>query len=65
MPYYIEKIRPPFWEWLERELRKPDTFLKDEVDFLMKYEFSDVSTYKKYLKQLLWARTHPKRSENT
>ncbi len=60
VPYYIEKVRPPFWEWLERELRRPDTFLKDEVDFLMKYEFSDVSTYKKILEAIALGRNTPK-----
>jgi len=60
VPYYIEKVRPPFWEWLERELRKPDTFLKDEVDFLMKYEFSDVSTYKKILEAIALGKNTPK-----
>ncbi len=60
VPYYAEKVRPPFWEWLEGELRRPDTFLKDEVDFLMKYEFSDVSTYKKILEAIAFGKNTPK-----
>ena len=60
MPYYIEKVRTPFWRWLEEELRRPDTFLKDEVDFLMKYEFSDASTYKKILEAIAFGKNTPK-----
>ncbi len=60
MPYYIEKVRTPFWKWLEEELRRPDTFLKDEVDFLMKYEFSDASTYKKILEAIAFGKNTPK-----
>jgi len=60
VPYYIERVRTPFWEWLGKELRRPDTFLKDEVDFLMKYEFSDASTYKKILEAIALGRNTPK-----
>ena len=49
IPYYLTKINYPFWEWLDDELKKVDTFLKSEIDFLMRYEFSDVKTYKKIL----------------
>ena len=49
IPYYLAKIKYPFWEWLDDELKKVDTFLKSEIDFLMKYAFSDVKTYKKIL----------------
>ena len=60
IPYYLEKVRPPFWDWLETELKRPDTFLKDEVDFLMRYEFSDVTMYKKILEAIAFGRTTPK-----
>ena len=60
IPYYLEKVRPPFWKWLEEELKKPDTFLKDELDFLMKYEFSDVTTYKKILEAIAFGKNTPK-----
>ena len=36
IPYYLEKVQTPFWKWLEGEIKRPDTFLKDEQDFLMK-----------------------------
>lgn len=60
IPYYLEKIRTPFWEWLAEELKRPDTFLKDEVDFLMKYEFTEVSMYKKILEAIAFGKTTPK-----
>jgi len=60
IPYYLEKIRLPFWSWLAEEIRRPDTFLKDELDFLMKYEFTEVTTYKKILEAVAFGRTTPK-----
>jgi len=60
IPYYLEKVRTPFWEWLEGEIKRPDTFLKDELDFLMKYEFTEVTTYKKILEAIAHGRNTPK-----
>ena len=60
IPYYLEKIRIPFWEWLKRELEKPDTFLKDELDFLMKYEFTEIVTYKRILEAIAHGKNTPK-----
>lgn len=52
IPYYLEKIKYPSWKWLNKELKSPDTFLKTEIDFLMKYEFKDTSTYKRILEAI-------------
>ncbi len=60
IPYYLEKVRTPFWEWLRRELEKPDTFLKDELDFLMKYEFTETVTYKRILEAIAHGKNTPK-----
>ena len=60
IPYYLEKVKLPFWNWLEEEFKKPDTFLKDELDFLMKYEFSDVTMYKKVLEAIAFGKNTPK-----
>ncbi len=57
VPYYLRKVRTPFWSWLDDELGRPDTFLKDEVDFLMKYEFSEVTIYKKVLEAIAFGKT--------
>lgn len=61
VPYYAEKVKPPFWELLEKELQRLDTFLKDEIDFLMKYEFSDATNYKKSLEALASGKNTPKK----
>ncbi|XAT64738.1 hypothetical protein LPQ35_05050 [Geoglobus acetivorans] len=61
IPCYLEKIKLPFWKWIEKELKTPDTFLKDELDFLMKYELSDTTTYKRILEPLCTAKTHRRR----
>lgn len=49
IPYYLVKVRIPLLEWINKELKKIDTFIKDEVDFLLRYEFKDISTYKEIL----------------
>ncbi|PSN82326.1 ATPase [Candidatus Marsarchaeota G1 archaeon OSP_D] len=49
VPYYITKVRTPFYSWINEELKKADSFIKDEVDFLLKYEFSEIATYKEIL----------------
>jgi hypothetical protein len=57
VPYYLEKVEVPFWAWLEKELLKPDTFIKTEVDFLLKYEFDDLRTYKRILEAIAFGKT--------
>ena len=57
IPFYLDKIKHPFWKWLSKELKSLDTFLKTEVDFLMKYEFKDTSTYKKILEAIALGNT--------
>ncbi len=52
IPHYLIKISKPFWQWLEEEIKQEKTFLRDEVDFLMRYEFSDPSTYKLILEAI-------------
>ena len=46
IPFYLIKIDKRFWSWIEDELKREKGFLRDEVDFLMKLEFEDSSTYK-------------------
>ena len=46
IPFYLIKIDKSFWSWIENELKREKGFLRDEVDFLMKLEFEDSSTYK-------------------
>ena len=60
IPYYLVRVETPFWSWLEKELSRPDTFLRDEVDFLLKYEFSDITTYKKILEAIAYGKNTPK-----
>jgi AAA+ ATPase superfamily predicted ATPase len=45
IPHYMLKIGKPFWQFLDAELREK-TFILDEGDFHLRYEFEDVSTYK-------------------
>lgn len=57
VPYYLVRIDRSFWLWLKDEVEKERGFLKDEVDFLMRYEFEDVSTYKLILEAIAHGKT--------
>jgi len=52
IPQYLVKIEDSFWHWLDRELKEEKSFIRDEVDFLMKYEFENPSTYKLILEAI-------------
>lgn len=52
IPYYLEKIDKPFWDYLKTELNNKGTYLKDEIDFLMRYEFENTNVYKSILKAI-------------
>ena len=57
IPFYLIKIDKQFFNWLNKEIEKETSFLKDEIDFLMRYEFEDVSTYKLILKAIAFGKT--------
>ncbi|MDD4251043.1 MAG: ATP-binding protein [Candidatus ainarchaeum sp.] len=52
IPFYLTMIDKPFWDWLDAELQSRKSFIKDEVDFLMKLEFDNSSTYKLILEAI-------------
>jgi len=56
IPFYIEKVKTPFWSWLEEEFSRKDTFLIDEMEFLLKYEFTETSVYKKILEAIAYGK---------
>ena len=60
IPFYVAQVRLPFWEWLDRELRNPVSFFRDEVDFLLRYEFTETRTYRRILEAIALGRTTPK-----
>jgi AAA+ ATPase superfamily predicted ATPase len=57
IPYYLVRIDNSFWKWLENEAKSESTFLRDEVDFLMRYEFDNPSTYKLILEAIANGKT--------
>ena len=57
IPFYLIKIKGEFWKWLNEEIKKEKSFIRDEVDFLMRYEFEDVSTYKLILEAIAKGKT--------
>ncbi|HDD64063.1 MAG TPA: ATP-binding protein [Thermoprotei archaeon] len=57
IPYYLEKVRMPLWEWLDEELKDPKSFLREEGDFLLRYEFEEVGTYKRILEAIAAGKT--------
>lgn len=52
IPFYLIKIDSPLWEFIQKEVSEEKSFLKDEVNFIMKYEFEDTSTYKLILEAI-------------
>ena len=58
IPFYLAKIDKDinFWEWLKHEIEEK-SFILDEVDFLMRYEFADVGTYKAILQAISFGKT--------
>ena len=60
IPFYVAQVRLPFWKWLDRELRNPVSFFRDEVDFLLRYEFTETRTYRRILEAIAFERTTPK-----
>jgi len=57
IPHYLNMIKPPFTKWLNEKLHKRRSFIKDEIDFLTRYEFEDPSTYKLILKAIALGKT--------
>ncbi|MEA1925277.1 MAG: ATP-binding protein [Candidatus Altiarchaeota archaeon] len=57
IPLYLVKIDKGFWPWLEGEITRGRSLLRDEVDFIMRYEFGDVSTYKLILEAIAHGKT--------
>lgn len=57
IPFYLIKIDKEFWKWLESEMVQEKSFLRDEVDFLVKYEFEDAGTYKLILEAIANGKT--------
>ncbi len=47
IPYYINMIDASngFWSWLDEELHRPTCFMDQELEFLMRYEFTKPDTY--------------------
>ncbi|BCU67742.1 hypothetical protein HS7_11790 [Sulfolobales archaeon HS-7] len=50
VPYYILKAKVPFLDWINQELKQIDSFVKDEIDFMLRFEFLETGTYKEILR---------------
>jgi hypothetical protein len=57
VPYYLVKIEKLLWKWLEKEIKTEKGFLRDEIDFLMRYEFENPSSYKLILEAIANGKT--------
>jgi len=60
IPFYLERISGDFWEWLDKELKNPGSFIKNEGDFLLKYEFEETAVYKAILEAIANGKTRRK-----
>lgn len=52
IPFYLARIDNRFWKYIKTEIQKNSSFIKDEIDFLLRYEFSDPGTYKLILEAI-------------
>lgn len=57
IPQYLIQVNKTFWSWLEENLLKKRSFLHDEVDFLLRYEFENPNTYKSILQAIAFGKT--------
>ena len=58
VPFYLQRIdKLPFFSWLKEEIEKPDSFLRYEVDILLRMEFEDYYTYKEILEAIALGKT--------
>ena len=62
IPFYLDMIDPerPFWEWLQEEIQKKTSFLKNEMEFLLKYEFVKPEMYMRILEKIAFGNTQLK-----
>jgi hypothetical protein len=61
IPYYLNQIPAgvPFWDWLSQALRSKTCFLRDEMEFLLRYEFTRPETYMRILNAIAAGNTKP------
>ena len=59
IPYYLNMIKGNFWEWLSIEFKSTTSFLKDEIDFIIRYEFKNARRYKQILEAIAFGNTTP------
>nr|MDO8116147.1 ATP-binding protein [Candidatus Sigynarchaeota archaeon] len=57
IPQYLVQVKRPFWQWLMSQLKDEIGFLRDELEFLLRYEFSNPSTYKSVLEAIALGNT--------
>ena len=56
IPYYLNQIDDSFWKWLDGELKVP-TFIRDEGEFLVRYEFINSGRYFSILEAIARGKT--------
>ncbi|MHA1645961.1 MAG: ATP-binding protein [Promethearchaeota archaeon] len=59
IPYYLNMVEGNFWEWLSTEFKSTTSFLKDEIDFIIRYEFKNARRYKQILEAIAYGKTTP------
>ncbi|RLI61497.1 MAG: ATP-binding protein [Promethearchaeia archaeon] len=59
IPYYLNMIKGDFWDWLSTEFKSSTSFLKDEIDFIIRYEFKNARRYKQILEAIAFGKTTP------
>jgi hypothetical protein len=55
IPYYLNHINLPFWKWLNTELKR-QFFIRDEAEFLLRYELFNSSRYFSILEAIAYGK---------
>ena len=57
IPAYLQEVAVPFWDWLYKNLVSLKSIFRDEVDFLLRYEFDNPSMYRQILNAIAHGKT--------
>jgi len=57
IPAYLKEVETPFWPWLHNNLMSLKSLFRDEIDFLLRYEFSSPAVHRQILDAIAHGKT--------
>jgi len=58
--YHLRVGKESFWDWLDRELRRPGTWIVDEADIILRSEFRETRVYRGIIEAVAYGRARRK-----